>query len=101
MEFYHCALRIILEDLIQLENNKNGLEVDIPGMGTSFLRVHLAFVVGDIKGHNPMKCHFGSFTFNVCQIIPSCDCPYSKSNMFLEFKCSPVDKVKTDQTVDR
>jgi hypothetical protein len=101
MEFHHCALRIILKDLLQLENIKNGLEVDIPGMGTCFLRVHLAFVVGDIKGQNPMECLSGYFSSNVCQILPSCECPYSKYDVCLEFKCSPVDKVKTDQIIDR
>jgi hypothetical protein len=101
MELYHCALCIILQDLLQLENNKTDLEVEIPGTGNCFLRVRLAFVVGDINGQNPMACHFGSFSSNVCQILPSCDCPYSKFDTCLDFKCSPANKVKSDQIINR
>jgi hypothetical protein len=54
LEFYHKALKIVLKDLLHLEKNKEGLQVDIPGLGIMYLHVRLAFVVDDIKGQNPM-----------------------------------------------
>jgi hypothetical protein len=62
LEFYHKALKIVLKDLLHLENNKEGLQVDIPGLGIVDLHVRLAFFVGDIKGQNPMASHYGAFS---------------------------------------
>ena len=101
MEFYHRALRIVLKDLVLLENDKQGLVVDIPGMGQFFLHVRLAFVVGDIKGQNPMACHMGCFSSNLKRMLPSCDCPQSHADLFQEHQCKPCYKVETDTEIDR
>jgi hypothetical protein len=101
MEFYHRALRLVLKDLVCLENDKEGLAVDIPGMGQCFLHIRLAFVVGDIKGQNPMACHMASFSSNVSQMLPSCDCPQSHSDLCEEHQCKPCYQVETDNEIDR
>jgi hypothetical protein len=33
LEFYHKALKFVLNDLLHLEKNKDSLQVDIPGLG--------------------------------------------------------------------
>jgi hypothetical protein len=50
LAFYHKALQIVLKDWLHLEKNKDGLQVDIPGLGIVYLHVRLAIIVGDIKG---------------------------------------------------
>jgi hypothetical protein len=66
LELYHKALQVVLNDLLHLEKNKDDvLQVDIPGLGIVYLHVRLAFVVGDIKGQNPMACHYGAFSANI------------------------------------
>jgi hypothetical protein len=90
IEFYRSALHISMSDLLELEKDKNGLQIDIPGVNTCFLHVRFVVVVGDIKGHHPMVCHCGNFSSNVRQILPSCDCSYSEPNMCLDFKRSPI-----------
>jgi hypothetical protein len=61
LAFYHKALKIVLKDLIYLEKNKDGLQVDIPGIEIVYLHVRLAFILFDIKRQNPMACHYGAF----------------------------------------
>jgi hypothetical protein len=52
LAFNHKALKIVLKDLLYLEKNKDGLQVDTPGLGFVNLHVRLAFIVGDIKRQN-------------------------------------------------
>jgi hypothetical protein len=74
LAFYHKALKIVLKDLLNIEKNKDGLQVDIPGLIIVYLHVRLAFIVGDIKRKNPMFCHYDAFAANIKRIIPVCDC---------------------------
>jgi hypothetical protein len=39
LEFYHKALKTVLKDLLHLEKNKEGLQVNIPGLGIVYLHV--------------------------------------------------------------
>jgi hypothetical protein len=48
LEFYNKALKVVLNDLLHLEKNKDGLQVDITGLGIVYLSVRLAFVI-DLK----------------------------------------------------
>jgi hypothetical protein len=69
----HKALKIVLKDLLRLEKNNDGLQVDIPGLGIVYLHVRITFIVGDSKGQNPMACHFGAFAANIKRIVPEFD----------------------------
>jgi hypothetical protein len=59
LDFYQKSLKIVLKDLLHLDKNKDGLQVDIP-----------AFNVGDIKGRHPMACHYGAFAADIKIILP-------------------------------
>jgi hypothetical protein len=74
LKFYHKALKIVIKDLLHLEKNQEGLQVYIPGLGIVYLHVRLTVVVGDIKGQNPMACHYGAFSANIKRILSVCDC---------------------------
>jgi hypothetical protein len=93
-------LKIVLKDLLHLEKNKEGLQVDIPGPGTVYLHVLLAFVVGDIKGQTPMACHYGAFSANIKRILPLCDCSAAQSDI-LERQCILTHKSEMDEIIDR
>jgi hypothetical protein len=101
MEFYHAALRIVLKKLLEIEHLSDGLEVEIPNIGKSYLHVRLAFIVGDIKGQNPMACHFNGFSSNIAYILPSCNCSTTSADLVNEFRCEPIDKLKTDMVIDK
>jgi hypothetical protein len=88
-------LKIVLKDLLHLEKNKEGLQVDIPGLGIVDLHVQLAFVVGDIRGQNPMACHYGAFSANIKRALPVCDCSAAQTDI-LERKCIPTNKNEVD-----
>jgi hypothetical protein len=89
LAFYHKALNIFLKDLLHLKNNNDGLHVDIPGLGIVYLHVRLAFVVGDIKGQNPMACHYGAFADNIKRILQVFNCATAHANI-LERQCNPT-----------
>jgi hypothetical protein len=93
-------LQIVLKDLLHLENNKEGLQVDIPGLGIVYLHVRLAFFVGDIKGKNTMACHYGAFSANIKRILPVCDCSAAQADI-LERQCIPTNKNEMDEIIDR
>jgi hypothetical protein len=65
LAFYHKALKIVLNDLLYLEKNKDCLQADITGLGIVYLHIRLEFIVGDIKGQHPMACHYGAFAANI------------------------------------
>jgi hypothetical protein len=65
LAFYHKALKIVLKDLLHLEKNKDGLQVDITGLGIVYLHIRLTFIVVDIKGGNPIAFHYGTFAANI------------------------------------
>jgi hypothetical protein len=69
MEFHHAALRNFLKKLLDIEHLSDGLEVEIPNIGKSYLHVRLEFLVGDIKEQNPMACHFNGFSSNIAYIV--------------------------------
>jgi hypothetical protein len=100
LAFYHKALKIVLKDLLYLKKNKDGLQVDIPGLGIVYLHVRLAFIVGDIKGKNPMACLYGAFASNIKRIIPVCDCSTAQADI-LERKCNPTKKEDMDDIIVR
>jgi hypothetical protein len=100
IEFYRKALKIALKDSLQLENNKGGLQVDIPGLGPVYLHVRLAFFVGDIKGQSPMACHYGEFSANIKRILPVCDCSAAQADI-LERQCIPTNNNGMDEIIDR
>jgi hypothetical protein len=85
MVFYHRELRIFLKDFLLWQNDKNGLDLTIPGLGKVVLHVKLAFVLGDIKGQNHMACHVGYFSSNAKEILQSCNCPQAKADLCSEF----------------
>jgi hypothetical protein len=93
LAFYHKALKVVLKDLLHLEKNKDGLQVYIPGLGIVYLHIRLAFIVGDIKGQNPMACHYGAFAGNIKIILPVCDCSTAEADI-LERQCNPTKKRK-------
>jgi hypothetical protein len=93
LAFYHKALWIVLKDLLHLEKNKDGLEVDIPGLEIIYLHVRLAFIVGDIKGQNPRACHYSVFAANIKMILPVCHCSTAQADI-LERQCNPTKKRK-------
>jgi hypothetical protein len=39
LAFYHKGLKIVLKDLLHVEKNKDGLQIDIPGLGIFYLHV--------------------------------------------------------------
>jgi hypothetical protein len=86
LEFYHKAVKVVHNDLLHLEKNNDGLQIDIPGLGLVYLHVRLAFVVGDIKGQNPMACRYRSFSANIKRILPVCDCSSAQAYI-LERQC--------------
>jgi hypothetical protein len=86
--------------LLHLEKNKEGLQVDIPGIGIVYLHVRLAFVVGDIKGQNPMACHYGAFSANIKRILPVCDCLAAHADI-LERQCIHTKENEMDEIIDR
>jgi hypothetical protein len=88
LAFYHKALKIVLKDFLYLKKNKDGLQVDIPGLGIVYLHVRLAFIVGDVKGKNPMACHYVAFAANIKIILPVSDCSTAQADI-LERKCNP------------
>jgi hypothetical protein len=100
LEFYHKSLKVVLNDLLHLEKNKDGLQVDIPGIGIIYLHVRLAFVVGDIKGQNSMACHYRAFSANMKRIVPVCDCSAAHADI-LERQCIPTNKNEMDGIIDR
>jgi hypothetical protein len=93
-------LKIVLKQLLHLEKNKEGLQVDIPGLGIVYLHVRLTFVVGDIKGQNPMACHYGAFSANIKIILPVYDCSAAQADI-LERQCIPTNKNEMDEIIDR
>jgi hypothetical protein len=93
-------LNIVLNDLLHLEKNKEGLQVDIPGLGIVYLHVRFAFVVGDSKRQNPMVCHYGGFSANIKRILPVCDCSAAQTDI-LDRKCIPTNKNEMDEIIDR
>jgi hypothetical protein len=101
MEFYHADLRIVLKKVLEIEHLSDGLEVEIPNIGKSYLHIRLAFIVGDIKGQNPMACHFNGFSSNIAYILPSCNFSTTSANLFNEFRCEPIDKLKMDMVIDK
>jgi hypothetical protein len=46
MGIYQAALRIILKELVELVHLSDGMVVEIPNIGKSYLHVRLAFVMG-------------------------------------------------------
>jgi hypothetical protein len=60
----------------------------------------LAFVVGDIKGKNPMACHYGAFSANINIILPVCDCSAAHADI-LERQCIPTNKNEMNEIIDR
>jgi hypothetical protein len=82
-----------LKKLLDIEHLSDGLEVEIPNIGRSYQHVRLAFVVGDIKGQNPMSCHFNGFSSNIAYILQSGD-------LVKEFWCEPFDKLRMDTIID-
>jgi hypothetical protein len=101
MDFYHATIRIVLKKLLDIEQLSDGLEVEIPDIGKSYPHVPLEFVVGDIKGQNPMACHFNGFSSSIAYILPSCNCSTSSANLVNEFWCEPIDKIKIDTIIDK
>jgi hypothetical protein len=100
LAFCHKAFKIFLKDFTYLEKNKDGLQVDIPGLGFVYLHVQLAFIVGDIKGQNPMACHYGAFAANIKIILPVCDCSTAQADI-LERKCNPTKKEDMGEIIYR
>jgi hypothetical protein len=94
MEFYHAALRIVLKKLLEIEHLNDGLEVEIPNIGKSYLHVCLEFIVG-------IACHFNGFSSNIACILPSCNCSTSSADLVNEFRCDPIDKLKMDTIIDK
>jgi hypothetical protein len=101
MEFYHATLRIVLKKLLDIEQLSDGLEVEIPNIGKSYLHVYLAFVIGYSKGQNPMACHFNEFSSYIAYILPSCNCSTSSADLVNGFRYEPIDKLKTDMVIDK
>jgi hypothetical protein len=86
--------------LLHLEKNKEGLKVDIPGIGIVYRQVRLEFVVGDIKVQNPMSCHYGEFSANTKIILPVCDFSAAQADI-LERQYIPTNKNEMDEIIDR
>jgi hypothetical protein len=99
LAFYHKALKIVVNDFIYLEKNKDGLQVDIPGLGIVYLHVRVALIVGDIKGQHQMAGH-ATFAANIKRIIDVCDCSTAQADI-LERKCNPANKEDMDKTIYR
>jgi hypothetical protein len=93
-------LKIVLKYLLHLEKNKESLQEDIPGLGIFDPHVQLAFVVGDIRGQNPMACHYGAFSANIKRILPVCDCSAAQTEI-LERKCIPTNNNEMDEIIYR
>jgi hypothetical protein len=100
LAFYHKALKIVLKDFLYLEKNKDGLQVDIPGLGIVYLHVRLALIFVDIMGQNPMVCHYGAFAANIKISIPVCDYSTAQADI-LERKCNPTKKEDMDDIIYR
>jgi hypothetical protein len=60
----------------------------------------LEFVVGDIKGQNPMVCHYGAFSANIKRNLPVCDCSAAQADI-LERQCITTNKNEMDVIIDR
>jgi hypothetical protein len=99
LAFCHKSLNIILKDLLYLEKNKDGLQVDIPGLGIFYLHVRLAFIVVDIKGKHPTALHYGAFVTNLERNLPVCDCSTAPADI-LERKYNNTKKDDMDEIID-
>jgi hypothetical protein len=100
LAFYDKALKIVLKEFLHLETNKDGLQVDVTCLVIVYLHVRLAFIVGDIKGGNPIACHNGAFEANINIILPVCDCSTAQADI-LERQCNPTKKEEMDEIIDR
>jgi hypothetical protein len=68
-------------------------------LGSVYLHVRLAFIIGDIKVKHPMACHYGAFAENIKKCLPVCDCSTAQAGI-LERKCNPTNKEDMDEIID-
>ena len=62
LNLYHSALRVILSELIEIQQkdreNGAGMQFFVHDKGSVHLHFELSFIIGDTAGHDALCCHY-------------------------------------------
>jgi hypothetical protein len=79
-QYVHECLRSILKEFRDLDNNANGIDIYMAGIGYVCAHFKLSLVYGDTEGHDKLCGHYGVYSSNLQRMSRDCDIPQWHGN---------------------